>query len=199
MMKKWQIMLLAALTAMLLLVAGCDPQNEKSAAQDGASSAASQATSSTGSTASADASGKSGAKKQGSRTITVYFPDDNGMKLLGEQRTISAQTPCQSAVEELLAGPQQKGESAIFPRHVKLLSAEVKDGVAKVNFSRELKQDFVGGSTGEEMLVGSLVNTLTQLDGVKKVQILVEGKPIESLSGHLDLSVPVGPMKNLLK
>ncbi|MBQ5389910.1 MAG: GerMN domain-containing protein, partial [Anaerovibrio sp.] len=58
---------------------------------------------------------------------------------------------------------------------------------------------FVGGSTGEEMLVGSLVNTLTEFPEIKKVQILVEGKEIDSLSGHLDLSRPVERMPELIK
>ena len=71
--------------------------------------------------------------------------------------------------------------------------------VAKVNFSRELQKNFVGGSTGEEMLVGSVVNTLTEFPEIQKVQILVDGQEVETLSGHMDLSQPLPRMTELLK
>ena len=44
-----------------------------------------------------------------------------------------------------------------------------------------------------------MVNTLTEFPEIKKVQILVEGKEIDSLSGHLDLSRPVERMSELIK
>ncbi|MBO5652568.1 MAG: GerMN domain-containing protein, partial [Selenomonas sp.] len=50
-----------------------------------------------------------------------------------------------------------------------------------------------------EMLVGSIVNTLTEFSEIKRVQLLVEGKKIESISGHLDLTKPVERMENLIK
>ena len=49
------------------------------------------------------------------------------------------------------------------------------------------------------MLVGSVVDTLTEFPEVKKVQILIDGKKVESLSGHMDLSQPMGRMADLLK
>ena len=67
-----------------------------------------------------------------------------------------------------------------------------------MDFSQDLVKHFVGGSTGEEMLVGSIVNTLTEFPEVKQVQILIEGSPVETIAGHMDLSVPLERMKDLL-
>ena len=64
--------------------------------------------------------------------------------------------------------------------------------------SKELEQNFSGGSTGEEMLIGSIVNTLTDFPEVQKVQILIEGASVETLSGHMDLSEPLTRMTELL-
>jgi spore germination protein GerM len=41
------------------------------------------------------------------------------------------------------------------------------------------------------MTVYSIVNTLTELPFVRAVTILVEGKPIGALTGHLDLEGPL--------
>ena len=49
------------------------------------------------------------------------------------------------------------------------------------------------------MLVGSIVNTLTEFPEVKKVQILIDGTHVETLSGHMDLSEPLVRMTELLK
>jgi hypothetical protein len=44
------------------------------------------------------------------------------------------------------------------------------------------------------LTVYSIVNTaVANLDGIERVQILVEGKEVETLAGHLDLSKPLLP------
>ncbi len=194
--KKIRSMLFILMMGMMLVLAGCNPEN---GTQESSSSTMSSSSSSSSSTASSSAAGTAKSSDQAvTRKITVYFPDENGEKLIAETRTIHSKAVCEDAVEELLKGPEKKGSFAIFPKKTKLIGVTLKNGTAKVNFNRALKEDFTGGSTGEEMLVGSLVDTLTAIEGVKNVQILIEGKEIDSLSGHLDLSTPVGPMKHLI-
>ncbi|MCI7064556.1 MAG: GerMN domain-containing protein, partial [Mitsuokella jalaludinii] len=94
---------------------------------------------------------------------------------------------------------KEKGQTNIIPKQAKLRSVKVENGTATVDFTGDLVKDFVGGSTGETMLVGSVVDTLTEFPEVKKVQILIDGKKVESLSGHMDLSQPMGRMADLLK
>ena len=96
------------------------------------------------------------------------------------------------------AGTKAKGVITIIPKKTKLKSVAVKDGIATVDFSEDLVKNFAGGSTGEEMLVGSIVNTLTEFPEVKSVQILLEGKKVDSLAGHLDTSKPLKRMTELL-
>ncbi len=189
--------ILLALVAVLALalVAGCDSQKESPAPSSA------PASSTTGTNEAKDKGTDEGSKAaKGQQTITVYFPNEDGTKLLAEKRTVDgAKDKYTAAVEALLAGPKEKGAVAILPKQAKLRSVKVTNGVAKVDFTKELQKSFVGGSTGEEMLVGSVVDTLTEFGEVKKVQILVEGKEIDSLSGHMDLSVPIARMTNLLQ
>lgn len=174
------------------MLAGCDEQGK-------AGSGSSQAVTSESSSSSAASSAAS--QKAAVMDISVYYPDVNATGLVAVTKTVKAQEAekYKAAVEALLAGTDDKKLTAVFPKKAKLRKVSVSGGVAKVDFDKNLISGFVGGSTGEEMLVGSLVNTLTEFPEIKKVQILVEGKEIDSLSGHLDLSRPVERMPELIK
>ncbi len=132
-------------------------------------------------------------------TIKLYYPDEEGEWLVGVPATFAAEGRYQAAVEALTAGTEEKGLIGIFPPGVKVRSVTVKDGVATVDFSRELIDKFVGGSTGEEMLVFSLANTLTEFPEIKKVRITVEGNRPDTIAGHLDSSAPFGRQEKLIK
>lgn len=174
------------------MLAGCDEQGK-------AGSGSSQAVTSESSSSSAASS--AAGQKAATMDISVYYPDVNATGLVAVTKTVKAQEAekYKAAVEALLAGTDDKKLTAVFPKKAKLRKVSVSGGVAKVDFDKNLISGFVGGSTGEEMLVGSLVNTLTEFPEIKKVQILVEGKEIDSLSGHLDLSRPVERMPELIK
>ncbi len=134
-------------------------------------------------------------KPETQREVTVYFPNKTGDKLLPAKRKIKGEAPVEEIVSLILEGPDdaERADGMVrpFPKGVKLLGVAVKDKIARVDFSVELTKEFQGGSTGEIMLASSLVNTLTECPEIEKVQILVEGKRIESLSGHLDFSEPM--------
>jgi hypothetical protein len=66
------------------------------------------------------------------------------------------------------------------------------EGDAFVDFSRELMAAHPGGSLNELLTVYTIVNALTvNLPGVTGVQLLVDGKEIDTLSGHVDLRRPL--------
>lgn len=133
-------------------------------------------------------------------TVTVYFPNNNGTKLVAEKRKVAAKTDkYTAAMEELMKGTKDKDKTVIIPKNAKMKSVKVLNGIAKVDFSKEFQTEFAGGSTGEEMLIGSIVDTLTEFDDVQKVRFLIEGKEIDSLCGHMDLSEPIARMTKLLK
>ncbi len=182
-MIRYNRMILAVMmTGLLLLAAGCDgrvPQGGSGSSPGVSSGAKPQNT------------GKPEAPKPPANvSVKLYYPDDEGEWLVGVPATFAAEGRYKAAVEALAAGTTEKGLIGIFPQGVKVLGVDVKDGLATVNFSRELVDKFVGGSTGEEMLVFSLTNTLTEFPEVQKVQITVEGKHIDTISGHLDTSAP---------
>lgn len=196
-MKKMRYMLLAILALILLCVPGCD--NKQNNAGDVSSKSA--ITAEKGSSPQTVTPEAEKTQTNGKLTINVYYPDEQGMKLVAVKKTVKLGNDDKytAALKALMSGTKEKGLATIVPKQAKIKSVKVKDDTAYVDFDENLVKKFIGGSTGEEMLVGSLVNTLTEFSEIKKIQILVEGKKIDSLAGHFDLTKPVERMTNLIK
>jgi germination protein M len=97
-----------------------------------------------------------------------------------------------AALEELIQTNRWEGASKnLIPQGTRLLGLKIEDGVAVANFSREFEDNFNGGSRLEALTVHSIVHTLTQFGDVKKVRFLIDGKQLDTLGGHLDVSEPV--------
>lgn len=77
-----------------------------------------------------------------------------------------------------------------IPSGTKLLGIKVKNGLATINFSKEFRSNFNGGSEGEALTIDAILRTLGQFPEIKRVQLLLEGKPLDTL-GHIDLSGPL--------
>jgi len=190
MMNRFRYMLLAISCVVLLAASGC---TQTAPANSGSSSSGSSAPA-------ASSSSKSSSSAAAKVTIPVYFANGDGTKLVAEKRTLETDKTTDkytAAVKSLLAGPKQGGV-AVIPKAAKLRSVKVVNGTAKVDFTPELTKSFSGGSTGELMLVGSIVDTLTEFPEVKAVQFLINGKEVEPLAGHMDTSVPIKRMEKLL-
>ena len=177
-----------AAAAMLALAAGCGDEQKPAQADSPAQTAQTKDTE------------KPAQEKPKEMQVNVYYPRNDGTGLIAVSRKVNTEKDDKytAAMKSLLMGTKEKGQTNVIPKKAKLRSVTVKDGVATVDFSKELEQNFSGGSTGEEMLIGSIVNTLTDFPEVEKVQILIEGASVETLSGHMDLSEPLTRMTELL-
>jgi hypothetical protein len=69
-------------------------------------------------------------------------------------------------------------------------------GEAYVDLSREVAAAHTGGTLDEILTVYTIVNALTaNLPAITAVQLLIDGKEVDTLSGHVDLRRPLA--KNL--
>jgi spore germination protein GerM len=141
---------------------------------------------------------------EGKREATLYFSDQEAEFLIGEKREIrkneEVEEEAQEAIRELIKGPKGRLVPTL-PVRTELLSLQLDDkGTARVNFSRTLTKDHPGGSSAEMMTVYSVVNTLIiNFPVIKRVQFLVEGNEIESITGHLSLSRPIASKPDLIR
>lgn len=134
--------------------------------------------------------------------VKVYYPDDSGVRLVEVERRINVTHENEkylAALEVLLETPNEENLTTIFPKNASIRSVTVEDGLAIVDLDSAMLKTMVGGSTGEEFLVGSIVDTLTSFPEITQVKFLVDGREVETLKGHMDLSTPLERMEGLLE
>jgi spore germination protein YaaH len=142
--------------------------------------------------------------KKEEKDIKLYFSGYNAEYLEPEIRKIKISTP-KKVIEELIKGPINSNLSRTLPESTKVISVEVKDKIAYVNFSKNIgindgTNNNYGSSSAATMLLNSIVNTLVLCDefDINKVHILIEGKNEQTL-GPLDISEPIGANKEYIK
>ena len=206
--------LMPAMLALLLFTAGCDKPSDSNPPENPPAPPAQTTPDkkpevkpdkpNTDSTTTPDKSKEASPVKtertEQSMNVKVYYPDDSGMKLVEVEREVivdDATDKYTAAVESLLEEPDEDNLTKIFPNNAAIRSVTVENGLAIVDLDGGFLKSFVGGSTGEELLVGSVVDTLTNFPEVKRVKFLVDGREIETLSGHMDLSTPLERMTAL--
>jgi hypothetical protein len=142
-------------------------------------------------------------KKKEKQIAEIYFSDPQERFLIPEKRyVIKEEDPALQAkeiVKALLEGSKAELVNT-FPVGVSLRDVKVDNaGIAFVNFNKNLIKLHQGGSTAEMATIYSLTNSLTQnVPGVKKVKILVEGKEIPSIKGHISTQKAFRPNSELI-
>ncbi|WP_313525918.1 GerMN domain-containing protein [Anaerotignum sp.] len=133
--------------------------------------------------------------------LKLYFSNADASDLIVEDRVVevNANQPRERTIlEQLIAGPKEAGNYATIPAETKIMDVTTtSDGVCYVNLSQEFVSKHNGGSTGELLTVYSIVNSLCELENVKKVQFLIEGEKMQSFKGHIDFSTPFVAVKSL--
>jgi len=137
------------------------------------------------------------------KEITLYFSDQQAQFLVAEKRSVKVasddtHTVAQAIINELIAGPKQANMVKTVPPEAKLLSLSIENKLTSVDFSQEIKTKHWGGSTGETMTILSIVNSLTELPGIEKVQFLIEGQKEDTLAGHWDISSPISRDESII-
>ena len=133
-------------------------------------------------------------------TATLYFVSEDGLELVGVQREVpfgeQVVDQARHIVEAQLQNPPPPLASAI-PPGTALRALYVTDrGEAFVDLSADARTKHPGGSIDEIFTVYTIVNAITvNLPAIQRVQILVDGKEVDTLAGHVDLRHPL--QKNL--
>ena len=108
--------------------------------------------------------------------LTLYFSNETGDGLVKETRKVhySSNISLEKLImEQLLTGPEISGAKSAIPTGTKLISVSLVDGVCYVSFDETFKnQDY---SINEAIVIYSIVDSLSELSSISKVQISVNG------------------------
>lgn len=128
-----------------------------------------------------------------SLNLNIYFDaskNENEVQVVKEERIIQKDELIGEVImQQLIKGPSVKSKAKpIFPKNTRILSFSIKDNIAYVNLSSSARYQMT--SCREEACLRSVALSLTELQSIDKVKILVENKNTESLGGNFNISKP---------
>ena len=134
----------------------------------------------------------------------LYYVTGDGMRLQAVERDVPFRDGTVEQANEIInaqIAPVPEPFLSAIPPGTKLRALFVTErGDAYVDLSREVSTLHQGGSLNELLTVYTIVNALTaNLPAVKTVQVLVAGKDLDTLAGHVDLRRPLGENLGLVQ
>jgi len=130
----------------------------------------------------------------------LYYVADDGVRLQPVERDVpygeGTADQARQIIEVQIAPVSDPLVSAV-PASTRLRALFITErGEAYVDLSREVSAMHPGGALDELLTVYTIVDALTtNLPAVTAVQVLVEGKEVDTLAGHVDIRRPLA--KNL--
>jgi spore germination protein GerM len=130
----------------------------------------------------------------------LFYVAEDGTRLTSVERDVAYGEGADEQAREIIAAqiaPVVEPLVSAIPPGTTLRAVFItKTGDAYVDLSREARATHPGGTVNELLTVYTIVNALTvNLPAVTGVQVLVDGKEVDTLSGHVDLRRPLA--KNL--
>ncbi|AEI41396.1 GerMN domain-containing protein [Paenibacillus mucilaginosus] len=123
-------------------------------------------------------------------TIKAYFSDAQLEKLVEKSVKVTYQADKDkylAALNSLKKAPDT--ETITLFKGFTFKKAELKEGLLTVDLS--MGEESRLGSGGEELLLQALQKTLFQFEEVGSIDVLLDGKPADSLMGHMELPHPI--------
>lgn len=121
--------------------------------------------------------------------LILYFANAAGDKLVEEKREVMRNTNTsveKLIVEQLIEGPERTDACPTIPKEVKLLNVSVNDSVCAINFDAT----FLTNTLEVEAYIPiySIVNSLSELSTVSRVQIRINGSQDDVFRDTIPLS-----------
>jgi hypothetical protein len=131
---------------------------------------------------------------------TLYYISEDGLSLVGVEREVAFGDPIVEQGRRILEAQLREAPAPLasaIPAGTTLRGLFIGErGEAFVDLSGDVTARHLGGALDELFTVYVIVNALTvNLPAIVRVQILIDGKEVDTLAGHVDLRHPL--QKNL--
>ncbi|WP_426453640.1 GerMN domain-containing protein [Paenibacillus sp. S-38] len=123
-------------------------------------------------------------------TIKAYFSDAQLEKLVEKSVKVTYKADKDkylAALNSLKKAPD--ADTMTLFKGFTFKKADLKEGQLTVDLS--MAEESRLGSGGEELLLQALQKTLFQFEEVGSIDVLLDGQPVDSLMGHMDLPHPI--------
>jgi len=130
------------------------------------------------------------------RPVEIFFLNDDGITYQGEIREIPLSgdltIELKKVMQELINGPASDSLHSALPPTVNIRAVFVDNSERLfIDFSSKLIEDTCKGTACGIATIKTIAKTVAaNFPDIYQIQILVAGKPIESLGGYLDISQP---------
>ena len=137
-------------------------------------------------------------------TATLFYGSSDGRALVAVRRDVPAATGIVEQGRQLLTVQLQDAPQPyvqVIPKGTMLRAFYVTGrGDAFVDLSADVVSAHPGGSLTELLTVYAIVNAVTtNLPTVQRVQLLVDGKEVDTIAGHVDVRRPLDRDASLLR
>lgn len=124
--------------------------------------------------------------------VSLYFLNAETNTLVPEARKIDAKkllgNPYKLMVELLIEKPKNEKLASAIPEGTKVNNAVLKGDTVELDLSKEFIENQEENIEKASLSIYSIVNTLTELNEVNSVKILIDGEKNKSLN-NVDLSL----------
>lgn len=128
--------------------------------------------------------------------LTLYFENNDGSKLDTEIRevVVNPNLPLERyVVEQLIEGPQDTNLKSTIPADTKIRDISTADGICYVDLSSDFVTKQSDSMKDATAAVYSIANSLGEIEGISKIQFLIEGEKVDDYKKIMDLSKLVVP------
>ena len=112
--------------------------------------------------------------------VTLYFQGKENKELQKESRLIDSKDllldPYAELLNMLIVGPESDFLQKTVPEGTRLLSVELVGNCLNINLSKEFIENASQDENDKRNYIYSIVNTVTELNEVNSVKILIEGQ-----------------------
>lgn len=112
--------------------------------------------------------------------VCLYFANKESGELQKESRLIDSKDllidPYSELIDMLIDGPESEFLKKTIPEGTKLLSVELVGNCLNINFSKEFIDNASQDENDKRNYIYSIVNTMTELNEVNSVKILIDGQ-----------------------
>ena len=124
------------------------------------------------------------------KSITIFCPSDDPRYL--KEETVNITLHPNRHQEELIVEYLISNASCQFlPKDTQVLDVQIHETICYVNLNNQFLVSYLPEGITSSVAIYGIVNTLTELNHISKVQILVEGEVVNNFQGTFSLKTPL--------